>query len=105
MRFTSSPRAIPAKQFALAGPDLLKKLDDLANRPALVAGGVVVSAHYQGTVKEGVAEIEARYDIYQVADNSTFVLPLRNVRLKPEILLDGAPVFPVTNKEGYACLP
>jgi hypothetical protein len=92
----------PAKPFAVVGSDLLTKLDDLAARPAPGRDGCVVSSYYQGKVKGGVAEIEARYDLYQGTDKSTFVLPLRNVRLRPGVFLDGAPVFPVIHKEGYA---
>lgn len=90
------------KEFALVSPDLLKKLDDLDRRPAGPPGGVVVSAQFLGKVKESLAEVDAKLDLYHFADKSTFVLPLNGVRLKPGIFLNGAPVFPVATKSGYA---
>jgi hypothetical protein len=91
------------KQSALVSPDLLAKLEEMSNRPAATpANAVIVSAHYQGKVKENSAEIETRFELYHFGDQSTFVLPLSGIRLLPGVFLDGAPVFPVAHKGGLA---
>ena len=96
----------PGEQFALAAPELLKKLDDIVNRTAAnPAGAVLVSANYQGQVKDGMASIEAKFDLYQFDERSTYVLPLTGVRLHPGVFLDGAPVFPVAHKSGGYAVP
>ncbi len=93
----------PGKEAALVSPELLRKLDELASRPtALPAGAVVVTAQYQGQVKDGTAEIVARFDVHHFGDQCTFVLPMTGVQLQPGIFLDGVPVFPVAHKGGYA---
>jgi hypothetical protein len=95
--------AAPGQQAALVSPDVLRKLDELANRPGAVpAGGVVVAASYLGQVKDGVADIAASFDLHHFAEQSTFVLPLTGVQLQPGVFMDGVPIFPVAHKGGYA---
>jgi hypothetical protein len=101
-----APGEEPGKHVALVTPDLLKKLDQMAARPAeRPSGGVVVAAQYQGRVKDATAHVEARFDLYHFDDKSTFVLPLTGVNLQPGVFLDGAPVFPVAHKGGGFALP
>ncbi len=93
----------PGEEFALAAPELLRKLDELAGRRSTApAGAVVVAAQYQGKLRENLADVDARFELYHFAEQSTFVLPLKNAQLQPGVFLDGAPVFPVAHKDGYA---
>lgn len=95
--------AEPGQEFALAAPALLRKLDEMAGqRSARPAGATVVAAQYQGTLQGDIADFEARFELHHFADKSTFVLPLTGVQLQPGVFLDGAPVFPVAHKGGYA---
>ena len=67
------PGSEPGKESALVNPDLLRKLDEMASRPAaLPSGAVVVAAQYQGKLKEGLAEIEAGFDLYHF-DGKSFI--------------------------------
>jgi hypothetical protein len=93
----------PGQQFALVSPALVGKLDSLASRtPSVVADGVVVAANYQGQIQDGIGAFAARFELQHFAEQSTFILPLTGVQLQPGIFLDGAPVFPVAHKGGYA---
>src|SRR5947209_8136089 len=93
----------PGQEFALATPELLRKLDDLAAPQSIIpTGAVVVAAQYQGKLHDGVAEFDARFELYHFADKGTLILPLTGVQLQPGVFLDGAPVFPVAHQGGYA---
>jgi hypothetical protein len=97
------PCSAPGQESALVAPELLRKLDEMAaQRSATPAGGVVVAARYEGKLKDNAAEVEARFELYHFSDKGTFVLPLKNVQFQPGVFLDGAPVFPVAHKDGYA---
>jgi hypothetical protein len=91
----------PDTEFAFAGLDLLKKLDEMAGRSAAPAGAIVVGARYQGKVKDGAAEIHAEFNLHQFAETSALVLPLTGVQLQSGVFLDGVPVFPVAHNNGY----
>jgi hypothetical protein len=97
------PATEEARESVLVAPELLRKLDDLASRrPAAPAGGIVVAASYTGKVKDGLANVEARFELYHWGDKTPLVLPLTGVQLQPGVFLDGAPIFPIAHKGGYA---
>ncbi len=92
-----------AKPAALVTPALLAQLDELANRPDLGTQGVVlVAAKYSGKVQDSQATIDAHYELHSFKDKTNLIIPLTGVQLQEGVFLDGAPVFPVPHKQGYA---
>lgn len=92
-----------AKPAALVTPELLYRLDELANQSAWGSQAVyLVSAKYTGKVQTDQAQIDVQYELHSFKDKATLVLPLTGVQLQEGVFLDGAPVFPVPHKQGYA---
>lgn len=108
----AQPSAVPThtvliidgpKPAALVAPSLLAKLDELENQPELGTQNVVlVSAKYVGKIQDGQARIDVQYEFHSFKDKATLVIPLTGVQLQEGVFLDGAPVYPVPHKQGYA---
>ncbi len=92
-----------AKPAAILTPDLIAKLDELDNLPPVgTQNAVLVSAKYVGKVNDAVARFDAQYDIQSFKDQTNLLLPLTGVQLHEGVFLDGTPVFPSVQKNGYA---
>lgn len=92
-----------AEQSALVPPELLQRLDALERRTPLAdAGAVLVAARYQGKVNGAEAVVAAQFEFHSFRDRATLRLPLIGVQLREGVFLDGAPVFPVADRTGYA---
>jgi hypothetical protein len=91
----------------LVPPGLVRRLRMMA-RPATVPdnGIVLVTSSCDGKLVDGAAEVEAVFGVHALGDGpATLELPLADVQLIGDVLLDGARVFPVALAEprvGYA---
>jgi hypothetical protein len=92
------PPGDPGRQSVLVTPDLLKKLDTLLARRSRGGpdGAVLLSARYEGAVKETEADIKGEFEVYCAADRAVVKVPLGGVTLKEGALMDGAFVYPVS---------
>jgi hypothetical protein len=88
----------PDKQMVLVPVALLERLKGLAKPNTAGVGGpsaVLLDAVYEGQVVEGQAEFAAVFSAYSLTDETTsLALPLSEVQLTGEVLLDGARVSP-----------
>ena len=84
------------QQTALVSPELLTRLEELAQRGAAGLRGVVpVSATYDGKLTGTVAEFKAEFQVFNFADRATLTLALGGVELAEGALVDGAAAYPV----------
>src|SRR5262249_5609857 len=89
--FLPGPADAPEKLHALVPPELLTHLQSLARRGAAgLQGAFLLRAKYQGTVGNGVADLEAEFQAHSFTEERTVLtLPLSGVELR-EVLLDGS---------------
>src|SRR5262249_23172131 len=60
---------------------------------------VLLTAAYTGKVMGGVADFEARYEVWCPAEEAaSLALPLDGVQLQEDVFLDGARAYPVTQR-------
>ena len=74
----------------------IENADDRKSQPPLL-----VRATYAGTISNGLATIEADFDVHCLSDQGNLVVPLNGVQLLPGAKLDDNPVFPTLHKNGY----
>jgi hypothetical protein len=93
------PKDAPDRESVLVPPDLLKQLDNLADRgPAGLRGAILLGARYEGRIDNLTAQFEAHFRVHNFAADeqlSPLTLPLGGVQLQ-EALLDGAAASPRT---------
>lgn len=89
----------------LASKRLITQLETMA-RQNVASAAVLVSGSYEGKVVEARAEFTATFSAYVPHDEpATVELPLENVQLVGDVLVDGARVLPVAlaaPRSGYA---
>src|SRR5262249_49601847 len=100
------PAAAPEKLSALVPPELVDQLQALARRGAAgLQGALLLSAKYQGTITNGVAEFHADFQVHCFTKERSFLtIPLGGVELQ-EVLLDGSAAYPAAQsppQNGYA---
>jgi hypothetical protein len=86
------------KQQALVPTALLQKLQQLSEpEVARLPDAVVVSANYQGNIKEDWAEIQADFLVHCFRDDVVLTLPLKGVQLLPDrdTKVDNEIVYPL----------
>ncbi len=101
------PSEAPARQSVLVAPDLLKRLEDLAQRGRPPARAVVLAAEYTGRVVGERAEFNAEFQVYCPTAEAALTLPLGGVDLKEGSLWGGARVYPAAlpaPQTGYTVL-
>jgi hypothetical protein len=91
-----------ARPAVLVAPDLIAKLDELENLHLHgTSGAALVSAKYTGKTKDLQTKFEVQYEIYSFKDKANLLIPLTGIQLGAGAFLDGAPVFPAAQKNGY----
>jgi hypothetical protein len=90
------PEGSPEKLTALIPPELLERLQRLAQRGARDLQDIILlQARYEGRLNNGAAEFQAEFAAYSFVDGtSVLTLPLDGIELQ-EALLDGRPAYPV----------
>jgi hypothetical protein len=93
------PATSDEKQMVLVPADLLERLKAWTKPAPLASGGpwtVLLDASYEGQLTEGQAEFATVFSAFsQREEASTLTLPLADVQLVGEVLLDGARVAPL----------
>lgn len=91
------------KPAVLVSPELLAKLADLEARAnPITQGTFLIGASYAGVIHDGFAKFDVDYEIYCLKEQAKLLIPLSGVQLQGDAFLDGAPVFPVPHRFGYA---
>ena len=84
------PDNSPDNQSVLAPPELLAQLEKMASSDSwILHSAILVSARYEGQLVDNAARFQADLRVHCFQDNATLELPLEDVMLEKDAVVDG----------------